>query len=215
VTSGIGDPAAYYTWYATARGAWIGRLEERLLLRLLRPEPGASLLDVGTGSGHFARRFAARGLRVVGLDPDPEALRYAARHHPQGVYLHADAAALPFAREQFDYSAAVTSLCFIADPAAAVAEMWRVTRRAVVLGLLNRRSLLHCTRADRGARWDTPAAARVWLQGLVPIPHVTVRSALFLPDGSTAARIAEALAPGWLSWGGFLAVCLGKPNQEH
>ena len=65
--AGIGDPAAYEAWYHTARGAWIGNLEFRLLMRLLRPGPSATLLDVGSGTGYFSRRFAVSPVPVYGL----------------------------------------------------------------------------------------------------------------------------------------------------
>jgi ubiquinone/menaquinone biosynthesis C-methylase UbiE len=65
------NAADYDAWYRTARGAWIGEFECRLLQRLPQAEPGESLLDVGCGTGYFTRRFAAKsGLHVVGLDPN-------------------------------------------------------------------------------------------------------------------------------------------------
>ena len=64
------DPAAYEAWYHAPRGAWIGDREFSLLTSLLHPQPGASLLDVGCGTGWFSRRFAEFGLRVTGIDPD-------------------------------------------------------------------------------------------------------------------------------------------------
>jgi hypothetical protein len=48
MTNIITDPAAYEAWYHTPRGAWIGGLESALLLRLLQPHPGQTLLDVGS-----------------------------------------------------------------------------------------------------------------------------------------------------------------------
>ena len=38
--------------------------------------PGARILDVGCGSGEHARRFARRGMHVVGLDVAPSLVRY-------------------------------------------------------------------------------------------------------------------------------------------
>lgn len=71
------DPASYEAWYHTSRGRWIGDIEFDLLLRLIRPAPGESLLDVGCGTGHFSRRFAQRDLSVAGIDPDSNAIEFA------------------------------------------------------------------------------------------------------------------------------------------
>ncbi|MDA3868433.1 MAG: methyltransferase domain-containing protein [Gammaproteobacteria bacterium] len=77
-----------------------------MLLRLLQPHPGQTLLDVGSGTGYFSRRFAAAGLRVTGVDPDREMLRYACALEDGVEYLEATALHLPFADQSFDYCAA-------------------------------------------------------------------------------------------------------------
>lgn len=208
-------PAAYEAWYHTPRGAWIAQREFDLLRRLLPMQPGTTLLDVGSGTGHFARRYAALGLHVTGLDPDREALAYA-RTLGGGIdYRVGDAQALPFADASFDYCAAVTSLCFVPDPARALSEMWRVARRGVVLGLLNRHSLLYRQKAGRGsyggARWDSAAEVRAWAAPLQPAPQLTLRSALHLPGAGPLARQTERIVPPQWLWGGFLACTLTKP----
>jgi SAM-dependent methyltransferase len=209
------NPREYEAWYQTARGSWIADREFDLMMRLLKPAAGAMLLDVGCGTGHFSRRFAAVGLRVTGLDPDPAMLDYA-RGLGGVSYLLGTGTALPFDDNAYDHVTAVTSLCFIADPERALREMWRVARRAVLLGLLNRHSLLYRQKHDRGgyrgARRDTAAEVRRWTQSLAPVPRVTIRSAIFLP-GDAFARTVEAVLPGVLPWGGFLAVLLRKPDH--
>ena len=211
------SPNEYEAWYDTARGRWIADREFGLMQRLLNPPAGATLLDVGCGTGHFSRRFAATGLHVTGLDPDPAMLDYA--HGLGGVeYVHGTGTALPFNDDSHDYVTAVTSLCFIADPEQALREMWRVSRHAVLLGLLNRRSLLyrqkHGHGAYRGARWDTAAEVRRWAQSLEPAPRIAARSAIFLPGGGAIARLTEAILPGVLPWGGFLAVVLCRTGHR-
>jgi SAM-dependent methyltransferase len=219
------DPAAYESWYHTPRGRWIAEREFNLLQRLLRPGVGASLLDVGCGTGHFSRRFARLGLAVTGIDPDPQMLDYAESENGNITYLQGSALKLPFAADSFDYASAVTSLCFIADPAQALQEMWRVSRRGVVLGLLNRHSILHRMKQGQGgyrnARWDALKEVEEWRAVLVPAPTtISIRSAIFLPRGDRLARWSEALLPNQLPWGGFLAVCLRKagkaaPNERN
>jgi SAM-dependent methyltransferase len=213
------NPREYEAWYQTARGSWIADREFDLMMRLLKPPAGATLLDIGCGTGHFSRRFAAAGLRVTGLDPDPAMLDYARRLGGGVSYLLGTGTALPFDDNAYDHVTAVTSLCFIADPERALRELWRVSRRAVLLGLLNRHSLLYRQKHDRGAyrgaRWDTAVEVRRWAQSLAPAPRVTLRSAIFLPGGGTLARTVEAVLPDALPWGGFLAVLLRKPDQDN
>lgn len=80
--SGAGTPAAigpgaYATWRGTALGAVTEAIEQRLVLALLGDVRGALVLDVGCGDGLLACALAARGARVVGVDPDPAMLEAA------------------------------------------------------------------------------------------------------------------------------------------
>lgn len=189
-------------------------MEFNLSLCLLRPENGATLLDVGCGTGYFARRCAREGLQVTGLDPDECALSYARDKSDAIAFLAGKAEALPFADHSFDYCIAMTSLCFVGDPGRAVAEMWRVSRRAVLLGLLNRRSLLYRQKHERGlykgARWDEVNVVKRWRAALQPPAQMSWGTAIYLPSGGGFAQRMEKLIPRAVPWGGFLAVCLSK-----
>jgi ubiquinone/menaquinone biosynthesis C-methylase UbiE len=208
------DAAAYDAWYRSPRGAWIGGTEYRLLHGLLWPAPGDSLLDVGCGTGYFTRRFASEaGLRVTGVDPDREAIDYARAHGSPGeTYLAGDARNLPFPDASFDFTLSVTALCFIQDQKRALAEIIRVARKGFALGLLNRHSLLFREKgrqggagAYRGAHWHTVDEVFDLLSGLA-VEQVVVRTAVFLPSGTAAARIIEGITPNVTPWGAFMAV---------
>ncbi|MFP3874535.1 MAG: class I SAM-dependent methyltransferase [Thiohalophilus sp.] len=209
-------PEQYDNWYHTPRGQWISDREFALLMKLLNPTPGTRLLDVGCGTGHFSRRFAQAGLKVTGLDPDPAMLDYA-RQQPGDIdYRQGSAEALPFADDAFDYCAAVTSLCFIADPIKALREMWRVSKHGIVLGLLHRHSRLYRQKAGHGAyagaRWDSRTDVINWLQQAgLDRKQVQFNSAIVLPGGGPFDRLMETLLPGSLLRGGFLAVAI-KPS---
>ncbi|NOR40816.1 MAG: methyltransferase domain-containing protein [Gammaproteobacteria bacterium] len=209
------NQASYEAWYHTPPGAWIGDTEFSLLQSLLRPKPGARLLDVGCGTGWFSRRFAGHGLQVTGIDSDPKAIAYARSLGGELSWTKASATALPFAVNSFDYCAAITSLCFIDDVHQAVQEMWRVSRYGMVLGLLNRHSLLYCQKHGRGsysgARWDTRADVKTWAIRLQPAPYMKTAYAIFLPGGGTIARMTEKVLPPCIPYGGFFAVVLNKP----
>lgn len=211
-------PEQYDQWYGTPRGRWIGEAEFALLSRLLDARPGETLLDVGCGTGWFTRHFAeSNSLKVTGLDPNADWLGYAKQHHVRQRsyairYLQGDARRLPFEDGSFDSMISVTALCFVDDWQQALYEMVRVARRRIVLGLLNRNSLLWREKgqsggqgAYRGAHWHKASEIRDALAAL-PVSNVQVRTAIFLPSGSTFARTLEHLLPNRLAYGGFLAV---------
>ena len=212
------DAADYDAWYDTPRGRWIGETEFALAARLLAPAPGSSLLDVGCGTGWFTRRFAAAGLRVTGLDPNPGWLGYARSRGGTAIdWVEGDARALPFSEASFDHVVSIAALCFIDDERTALAEIVRVTRRRFAVGWLNRASLLYRQKAGRGAyagaRWHTAAEVRALFDGL-PVRRLTIRSAVFLPGGGAAAQVLEPLLPGRLPYGALL-IAAGEPARPH
>jgi SAM-dependent methyltransferase len=96
----------------------------------LDPRAGERILDVGTGTGFAARRVAARGAEVVGIDI-AESLIQAGRPLLAGLGVElevADAEALPFPDESFDGVLSTFGVMFCSQPARAAAEMVRVCR---------------------------------------------------------------------------------------
>jgi SAM-dependent methyltransferase len=94
----------------------------------LVPDPGSATLEVGCGEGRVARDLAARAHRVTGVDAAPTLLGAAAAAHPEGRYLVADAADLPFEDSSFDIVVAYNSLMDVQDMPGAVREAARVLR---------------------------------------------------------------------------------------
>jgi SAM-dependent methyltransferase len=206
-------PEEYDAWYRTPRGSWIGETEYRLLREALVLPPDASVLDVGCGTGYFTRRLASDGFDITGLDTSAEMIGYA-RSHGTGreQYVIGDARRLPFPDRHFDSCVAITSLCFIREQEQALAEMVRVTRQRILLGLLNRHSLLYWQKgrhggrgAYHGARWHTARAARALLVR-ANLQNIDIRSAIYLPRGNGVARTMENVVPQSLFCGGFLLV---------
>lgn len=211
-------PAAYDAWYATPRGRWNGDREFDLLRTMLEPRPGETLLDVGCGTGYFTRRFAREaGLKVTGIDMDPAMIAFARERAPEIEFALADMKHLPFVDGSFDHIVAVTSLCFMTDERQAIREMARMTRCRLALGLLNRRSLLYLQKRHAqsyvGARWHSGDEARALLED-AGCRNITVRSALFVPDGKAPAWMLEHCLPSKLSLGGFLAVA-GRLTEDR
>jgi SAM-dependent methyltransferase len=203
------DPALarrYEAWYA-GKGRRADVLERDLLGKLLRLFPRArSALEVGCGTGHFTRWMVEKGLDAVGLDSSAPMLDEA-RRLGGARYLPGDAHALPFADRSRDLTALITTLEFVADPARALAEAVRVARQGVLLGVLNRWSVLALRyRLSGGAIWRS---ARFFgpaqLVGLA-------RQAAGRRAGTVAWRTTLWPIPGVgdlpLPWGGFIGMAM-------
>ncbi|MCX4828825.1 class I SAM-dependent methyltransferase [Streptomyces sp. NBC_01016] len=80
-----------------------------LLLRQLPPQ-GRTALDVGCGTGRFARRLVAHGYRVDALDPDPATLAVAEAAGGGPRYRVADAAQAELPPAHYDVISCLASL---------------------------------------------------------------------------------------------------------
>jgi ubiquinone/menaquinone biosynthesis C-methylase UbiE len=100
---------------------------------LLPPVGGAEVLDIGCGSGAFARYLAEQGANVVAADFSPKAIDYAREHAlkdlPNARAIVADVHDIPFPDESFDLTVCSSTLEHVVDPARALSEMIRVTKR--------------------------------------------------------------------------------------
>ena len=143
----------YDRWYATPAGQVHDRVQKADVRRLLCPaSAGETLLDVGCGTGHWSSFFAGMGYRVTGIDVAPEMVEVVQSAVPGCTFQVADAHALPFDDGTFDIVAAMATLEFVPDPAAAIAEMARCARRGghLLVGTLNRLALLNQHRIAKG-----------------------------------------------------------------
>src|SRR6187549_2233349 len=93
---------------------------------LLRLAPGATVLDVGCGTGRAVAELAERGARAIGVDLDP-VMRAAARARFPGADVRAaDAADLPLPAGEAHGYRADKVLHILPDPESALAEARRV-----------------------------------------------------------------------------------------
>jgi SAM-dependent methyltransferase len=90
------------------------------------PAPGRRTLELGCGEGRVMRDLTARGHRVTGVDSAPTLLEHARAADPEGDYVLADAAALPFEGAAFDLVVAHNSLMDVDDMPGSVREAARV-----------------------------------------------------------------------------------------
>ena len=101
---------------------------ERVVGLCLEAFPAASVLDVGTGTGLFAKGFAARGLKVAGIDVNPTMVETARRSVPQARFRHAPAEAIPYDDGAFDLAFLGFVLHETGDRLQALREARRVAR---------------------------------------------------------------------------------------
>jgi ubiquinone/menaquinone biosynthesis C-methylase UbiE len=136
----VAEPKTYAGYVDTEYlrlAAELAQQDKQRTYAAMRLQPGFHVLDVGCGPGFdtvaLARLVGEAG-RVVGIDHDPamvaEADQRAAEAGVSGRVQHivADAAALPLEAAQFDACRSERLFQHLADPAAALAEMIRVTR---------------------------------------------------------------------------------------
>jgi SAM-dependent methyltransferase len=124
----------YDAWFSRHEAAYHSEL---LAVRALLPFEGFGL-EIGVGTGRFAAPLGVR----VGIDPSGEMLAHAARRGISAV--RGVAETLPFRDGIFDYVLAVTTICFVDDARAMMAEVRRVLKEQgkLVVGFIDRESAI-------------------------------------------------------------------------
>lgn len=96
------DSAHYHRLYAHRDEAEAEAFVDALIDRL-HPAGHADALDLGCGAGRHARRLAARGLSVTGLDLSAQSIAAAGRFEQPGLRFRRHDMRQPFGGDAFDY----------------------------------------------------------------------------------------------------------------
>ena len=110
----------------------------RWVLRRLSPQPGQAILDGGTGMGFYLKALetVTPGLRLAGVDLDPQPLGYAHGHlGGRATLARARLERLPFADATFDRVILSEVLEHLDDDDAGLAEVRRVLRPGGLLAI--------------------------------------------------------------------------------
>lgn len=104
------------------------RAWRRAVLAAAEPRSGEWVLDLAAGTGTSSEPFAAVGCLVAPTDFSIGMLEVGKRRRPDLPFVAGDALQLPFADASFDVVTISFGLRNVTDPAAALAELRRVSR---------------------------------------------------------------------------------------
>lgn len=138
----MNDAERYEDWLRSDLGRSVLALEKALLLKVWEPVSHQRVLEVGCGNGVFLEWLASLGHTVTGLDPSVPSLDMARKRLGKSAGLDRGYAEdLPYSDNEFDTVSLITTLEFVDDPSKALREAFRVARRNVLLGVLNKYSI--------------------------------------------------------------------------
>lgn len=207
ISNPFDDPvlaARYEGWYS-GKGRGASELEKKLLGEQLRSIKGAkSVLEIGCGSGHFTRWMTNLGYEVTGLDSSAAMLEQA--RSLNGVrYIAGNATSLPFEDRVFDVSVLIITLEFIDAPMLAIAEAARVAKSGLLLGVINRHSLLGLRRS-RSGRAPRTLAKLYTPHELTQLVRSTPTNRVLTISWKTTLWPIPFVKQLPLPWGGFIGL---------
>jgi len=139
------DARHYNEWSQSELGQLVALVQKKLLLRLWSPSSSQRVLQVGCGTGIFLEWFAQLGHQVTGIDSSSAMLNIARLRLPPRILLEQGFPEdLPYEDNTFDTVVMMRVLEFVDDPVPALKEAFRVARRHVLLGALNKYSVISC-----------------------------------------------------------------------
>ena len=104
------------------------RFDNMDVVEFSRVRKGASVLEVGAGTGNFLRHFGGIAALMVGADITLGMLSEGRRRNPSIVPVAADGARLPLASRSFDLVITAQALHHVSDPIPFLREMRRVAQ---------------------------------------------------------------------------------------
>ena len=106
----------------------VAQAEEKVLLSLIGDVRAQVILDVGCGTGRYAKRFEDLGARIVGIDVSKRMIRIAKTKTRLASYIVADASHLPFQNNIFHIILSALIVNHIKNLSLFLTEMLRTCR---------------------------------------------------------------------------------------
>jgi len=114
-------------------------LEQNFFLKMLKPAPGQTILDIGCGTGANISAMIDSGLSVIGIDPSPYMLDIARKKlKDKASFRRGFAESLPFEDNSFNHACLIATLEFAEETDKALEEACRVAKDKIFIGYLNR-----------------------------------------------------------------------------
>lgn len=98
-TTSWGSVADWYDEHVAGEDTYHAKVIAPHFVRMVAPQRGEAILDIGCGEGYFTRLLAGSGAQVAGADIAPELIRKAQTETPTIRYYVASADALSFAQD--------------------------------------------------------------------------------------------------------------------
>jgi ubiquinone/menaquinone biosynthesis C-methylase UbiE len=190
------------------------RLEKKLLTKLLGKIGHAEkLLEIGCGTGHFTRWLDSMELECYGLDLSHLMLREAKKLWPNGSLLQGESSHLPFKDKSFDVVAFIACLEYMPDIAKVVNEAARVSRKGIIIGIMNKWSLSTMRRIIQVKIGKNPYYKNVRFYSIFDMKHVleeTLHDRYAICFWSTAVfpKFFGDTESAFLPFGAFLGIAV-------
>lgn len=160
--------ARFFRWLQQAP---VYRRGHQQAVQLLGDGAGRCWLDVGCGAGLIAHLAAEQGFMAIGLDRDPNMIRYAAVPHSSARFFCGDVRDVP-ASVRGDVVSAASLLFVVPEPLLVLEQLWGAVAEGGVLLIIETSAqmtvsgastVLQQQRADgKATTWADHVALRLW-----------------------------------------------------
>ena len=187
----------YDNWYNTDFGKKIDFFEKRVFKKYLDKFSSKTILEIGSGTGHWSRVLSENGFFVLGVDIADKLIEIAnSKNIPFTTFINSDVLSLPYNSETIENVVAVTSLEFVADKNKAFDEIYRVLKKdaCLLIGAINAYGSLAYERENNSVFENcSPFTNASLYERLKVIGEPEIEGCALFPDGKNNLIKAEEI----------------------